>query len=72
MLIEDRKGRKAGGITINIYEQYSRPIHSKTLTVHGYDVDEIYAKIKFFLTALENSKNRNVTILVEGLDGRQD
>ena len=72
MLIDKRRGKKIGikGITINIYEQYTRPIHSKSLTVHGYDVDEIYTKIKLFLKALENSKNKNVIILVEGENGR--
>ena len=74
MLINDRRGKKIGvkGITINIYEQYTRPIHSKSLTVHGYDVEEIYIKIKLFLKALESSRNKNVVILVGGLDGRQD
>ena len=68
MLIDDRKGKKKGikGVTINIYEQYTRPIYSKSITVHGYDVEEIYTKIKFFLKALESSKKKNVIILVEG------
>jgi len=64
MLIEERKGKKKGerGVTINIYEQEVKPSISKSITVHGYSVDEIFTKIKFFLKALE--KDKKVIILV--------
>ena len=63
-LITQRRGRKSGnvGVTIHILEQGSK--NSKTLTVHGFSVEECYEKIRFFFRALEKSK-AGITILIE-------
>jgi hypothetical protein len=68
MLIDKRNGKKKGiiGITINIYEQYTKPVRSKSLTVHGYTLDEVFAKVKFFFRALEMSdKKKGFKIYIE-------
>ena len=68
MLINDRKGKTKGirGVTINIYEQESRPLRSKSLTVHGYDIEEVWTKINFLFRAL--SYGKKIVIQVEKED----
>lgn len=57
MIIEKHQGKKKGqtGITVHILDQ-SNPKYSKSLTVHGMNIDELYDKIKFFITLLENNE----------------
>ena len=64
MLIEERKGKIRGkrGITINIYEQESRPMHSKSITVHGYDIEEVWTFINFLFRALDYGRIRTIQV----------
>lgn len=57
MIINGHKGKRKGktGITIHILDQ-KNPKYSKTLTIHNVNIDELYEKIKFFLTLMENDE----------------
>jgi hypothetical protein len=69
MIIESHRKKKKGilGVTVKIFEQKSKTT-AKSFTVHGYSVDELYAKLKFFLNAIDMSKNKSVVIAIETED----
>lgn len=58
-IIEGHRGKKKGetGITIHIYSQGKKIGFSKTITVHGMDVNLTYAYIKFWFDVLSISKS---------------
>jgi hypothetical protein len=60
MNIQNRLGKKKGeiGVTVHIYQQYHKPMFSKTLTLQNTNVDEVYEKIRFFFTVLGNCKGK--------------
>ena len=66
-IIRQRVGRRRNkrGVTVNIYEQGIRPIISKSITIHGLSVSQIYEKILFLFSAYEKSKDGKIEIIIE-------
>jgi hypothetical protein len=64
-LIEKRTGKKKTehGVTIHILEQGIAG--SKSLTVHGINVEQAFSIIKMLFKALEMSKDGGFTILID-------
>lgn len=64
-LIKKRTGKKGGehGVTIHILEQGISG--SKTLTVHGINVEQAFSVIKMLFKAMEMSKDGSFTILID-------
>ena len=58
-VIKGHVGKKKGetGVTVHIYSQGKKPIYSKSLTIHGMDVDLIYSYIKFWFNVLSSTKD---------------
>lgn len=64
-LIEKRTGKKntEHGVTVHILEQGS--VGSKTLTIHGINVEQAFSAIKMLFKAMEMSKDGAFTILID-------
>jgi len=65
-LIQKRTGKKGGehGITIHILQQGMKG-ESKSLTVHGINVEQTYSAILMLFKAMEMSKDGAFTILID-------
>ena len=65
-LIESHTGKKKGetGVTIHVYSQHTKPMNSRSLTIHGLDVELAYSYLKFFFRALQMSDDDGVKILI--------
>ena len=46
-VVQRLKGRRKGvhGVCVQIYEPNVRPMYTKSLTIHGMTVDELYSEI---------------------------
>ena len=65
-MIQSRLGKKKGkiGVTIHIYNQYTKPQYSKTLTLGGdITVEQAYELVRFFFSTLDKYKGK---ITIEG------
>jgi len=66
-MIRSRKSRKWGkrGVTVKVYKQ-QEPDVSKSLTIHGYSIEEIYTNIKHWFLARELAKKDSpINIIIE-------
>lgn len=63
--IKNREGKSRGetGVTIHIYKQRTKPMETKTITVHGIEVNQLHEKILFFLKTF--SKEGKYSIIKE-------
>lgn len=66
-VIEKREGKRKGetGVTIHMYKQRTRPMVTKTITVHGIDIESLYTKMVFFLKAFSKEGNYEITAEVD-------
>lgn len=64
-VIEERIGKKKTehGVTIHILEQGN--VGSKTLTVHGVNVEQAFSAVRMLFKAMEMSKDGAFTILID-------
>ncbi len=65
-VIERHLGKKKGvqGVTVHLLIQGSNE-PSKTITVNGLSVDELYEKLMFFLTTISNTESGTIKIMIE-------
>ena len=57
------KRRERKGITIHLLKQGSKE-RSKTITVHGLNIDQLYEKLLFFTKALELAGQNEMRIII--------
>mgnify|MGYP001611465986 CR=1 FL=1 len=70
-VIKGHVGKKKGktGFTVQIYSNEKKPINSKSLTIHGFEVDLIHAYIKFWFDVLAASKPKeDIKIFIDAND----
>lgn len=66
-VIKEHMGKRKGktGVTVHIYSQSKKPIYSKSLTIHGLEVDMVHSYIKFWFDVLSASKPKeDIKILI--------
>ena len=66
-VIKGHAGKRKGetGVTVHIYSQGKKPIYSRSLTIHGLEVDMIHSYIKFWFDVLSASKpTEDIKILI--------
>ena len=65
-LIDKRSGKRRmeHGITIHILEQGVKA-PSKSLTIHGINIEQTFSAVKMLFRAMEMSKDGSFTILID-------